>query len=237
MTRSVRHEVHRVDRCADARLRVARAKTDRFFDHRAAPLSSRGFTYVGLMILLALIALASAAALSTGAAMDQRAKEEELLFVGGEFARAFRSYFESTPAGQRNYPATLEDLLKDPRYPGLRRHLRRIYVDPMTGKPEWGTVAVAGGIVGVHSLSNEAPVKVAEFAPEYIALSGKKTYKEWAFGFLPPGVPIPGSVSLAGQITAPATSSPPASQPPVSPFASPPGSATSGVGSISPTAR
>lgn len=159
-----------------------------------------GFTYIGLMIFIAILALASVAALSAGSVVDRRAREEELLFVGAEFARAFRSYYEATPVGQRNYPAKLEDLLKDPRYPGTRRHLRRIYVDPMTGRAEWGLVAVAGGIVGVHSLSADAPVKIAEFAPEFAVLAGRASYREWAFGFLPPGVPPPANVSLAGTL-------------------------------------
>lgn len=50
---------------------------------------------------------------------------------------------------------------------------------------------------------------VAEFGPEYAVLTGKKSYKEWAFGFLPPGVLIPGNVELAGWIEAPIPSASP----------------------------
>ncbi|RPI45026.1 MAG: hypothetical protein EHM59_11255, partial [Betaproteobacteria bacterium] len=96
----------------------------------------RGFTYVGLMLFIALIALASVAALSAGASLQRRLAEEELLFIGAQFASAFRSYYEATPVGQRTYPARLDELLRDPRYPGVRRHLRKIYVDPITGRPE-----------------------------------------------------------------------------------------------------
>jgi type II secretory pathway pseudopilin PulG len=157
-----------------------------------------GFTYVGVLIFVAILALASAATLHAGSAMQQRAQEEELLFVGGEFARAFRSYFLATPAGQRPFPATLEELIRDPRYPGVRRHLRKVYVDPMTGKAEWGMVVVPGGVIGVHSLSTQAPLKVDAFEPEFKALAGRKRYAEWAFGFLPPGIAPPANVMLAG---------------------------------------
>ena len=160
----------------------------------------RGFTYVGLMILIAIIALASVATLSAGSAMQRRMSEDELLFVGKQFAAAFRSYYEATPAGQRSYPAKLDELLRDPRYPGVRRHLRRIYVDPITGKAEWGLVTAPGGVIGVHSLSREAPLKVAQFDAELVALADKKSYAEWAFGFLPPGVAPSGNVSLAGTL-------------------------------------
>ena len=141
-------------------------------------IHQRGFTYVGLMIFVAIIALASVATLSAGSAMQRRMNEDELLFVGTQFAAAFRSYYEATPAGQRNYPAKLEELLRDPRYPGIRRHLRRIYGDPVTGKAEWGLVTAAGGVIGVHSLSREAPLKVAQFDAELVALADKKSYAD-----------------------------------------------------------
>ena len=107
---------------------------------RAACVPAAGFTYVGLLVLIAIIGIATAYTAQVNALVQQRANEEELLFVGRQFAAAFRSYYEATPAGQRPYPAKLEDLLKDPRYPGIRRHLRKIFVDPVTGKAEWGIV-------------------------------------------------------------------------------------------------
>lgn len=179
-----------------------------------------GYTFVGVMVLVAILAVVSAATLAVGAAMKQRMDEEELLFIGGEFAAAFRSYFEATPVGQRNYPGKLEELLRDPRYPGVRRHLRKIYVDPMTGKAEWGVVPAPNGIVGVYSLSTRAPLKVAEFSPVFAPLAGKSTYTEWKFGFLPPGLVLPGVAGLAGTL-APVT--PVAGQkPPATPTGIPP---------------
>jgi len=174
-----------------------------------SPLRAQcGFTYVGVMIFIAILAVASAAVLSVGSSMQRRMNEEELLFIGGEFASAFRSYFEATPAGQRNYPAKLDELLRDPRYPGIRRHLRKVYFDPMTGAPDWGVVAVPGGIVGVHSLSQQVPIKVGHFAPEFAALTGKTSYAQWAFGFLPPGVVPPQNVTVSGTLPADNTPAP-----------------------------
>lgn len=164
------------------------------------PSECGGFTYIGVMILIAILAVTSAAVLSVGSSMQRRVNEEELLFIGGEFATAFRSYFEATPVGQRNYPAKLDELLRDPRYPGIRRHLRKIYVDPMTGTAEWGLVAAPGGIIGVHSLSQQAPIKIGQFDPAFAALTGKTSYAQWAFGFLPPGVVPAGNVTLAGTL-------------------------------------
>ena len=184
------------------------------------PRAARGFTYIGLMVFLAILALGSAAVLSAGASLQRRMNEEELLFIGAQFAEAFKSYLEATPAGQRNYPAKLEELLRDPRYPGVRRHLRRIYVDPMTGKAEWGLVPAPGGIIGVHSLSPRAPLKIAEFEPAFSVLTGKTSYVDWKFGFVPPGLVV--AVPLAGTLTPiaqpagqkPGTAAPGAAPPP-----------------------
>ena len=182
--------------------------------------SQSGFTYLGLMIFIAILALASVATLSAGTAMQRRMNEEELLFVGTQFAAAFKSYFEATPAGQRNYPAKLEDLLRDPRYPGIRRHLRRIYADPITGKAQWGLVAAPGGVIGVHSLSRDAPLKTAQFEAELAQFADKTSYAEWAFGFLPPGVVPSGNAALAATL---ATVPTPAGKPGVSPSFTRPG--------------
>jgi len=78
----------------------------------------------------------------------------------------------------------LEDLLKDPRYPNIRRHLRKIYVDPITGKAEWGVLKSPddSGIIGVHSLSTAVPIKIGNFEMEFQYLSGKIAYSNWIFG-------------------------------------------------------
>ncbi len=57
----------------------------------------------------------------------KREKEQELLFVGDQFRRALSCIAEHTPGKARRYPLSLEELLKDPRYPGVQRYLRKIY--------------------------------------------------------------------------------------------------------------
>jgi type II secretory pathway pseudopilin PulG len=185
------------------------------------PAPAGGYTYIGLLIFLAILALVSAATLTTGSLMQRRANEEELLYIGGQFAAAFRSYADATPVGQRPVPAKLEDLLRDPRYPGVRRHLRRIHTDPITGRAEWGLMAApGGGVMGVHSLSEEAPIKVAEFEPAFAALTGKERYRDWVFGYAPPGFVPAGTVTLSGVAPgaggrAPASGKPLPGSPPV----------------------
>lgn len=98
----------------------------------------RGFTYLSVVILVAVIGLVGAASLRLGVTMQRAGAEEELLRIGAEYSDALQSYAAATPPGQPTFPPSMKELLKDPRFPQVRRHLRRIYVDPVTGKAEWG---------------------------------------------------------------------------------------------------
>jgi type II secretory pathway pseudopilin PulG len=156
-----------------------------------------GFTYLGALILIAVISVAASATLKVGAAMHRRAAEEELLAIGGEFRDAFVSYANSTPLGQPRTPPSLDDLLKDPRFPTVRRHLRRIYVDPISGKQEWGAIQAqpGPGIMGVYSLAEGTPIKIANFDLRFQDFEGKTSYRDWIF--MPPSEAIVPTQGLA----------------------------------------
>lgn len=140
-----------------------------------------GYTYVVVLIWIALAGVGLALTGSLWSTTAQREREEELLFIGDEFRRAITSYYESSPGVQR-FPTTLSALVRDERYPVVRRHLRKIYVDPMTGKPEWGLVRQAeGGIVAVHSMSDGHPLRTGNFTGAREAFAGKRKYSEWVF--------------------------------------------------------
>jgi len=144
-----------------------------------------GFTYLGLIIMVTVIGLAASAALLVGAINQKRQAEDELLQIGTEYITALKRYAAATPAGQSTLPNRLEDLLLDPRYPAVRRYLRRLYIDPLTGKNAWGvergTVATGTGIIGIYSLSEAKPIKIDNFDPELSSFKGKKFYREWIF--------------------------------------------------------
>lgn len=143
---------------------------------------ARGYTYLGVLLLV-LVTSAGAAALGPlWSAAAQRERERELLAVGDEFRRAIGSYRALAVNGRREYPRTLEDLLRDPRVPGVRRHLRRIYADPATGVPEWGLItAPEGGIMGVHSLSQRAPRQRAGFPEADAEFARAERLADWHF--------------------------------------------------------
>ncbi|GGX82520.1 type II secretion system protein [Massilia dura] len=170
------------------------------------PGAAGGFTYIGLIILVAIIALVGAATVRLGVTLQRAQAERDLLHIGEQFSNALKSYAAATTAGQPQQPPTLKDLLKDPRFPGTRRHLRKIFVDPMTGKAEWGIVYLAGdkGVLGIYSLSTAKPVKIGNFPSRFQAFGGKQKISEWVFTFdgqdpLLPGQGKPGQAGQPGQ--------------------------------------
>lgn len=159
----------------------------------------RGFTYVGLLVAVALAGVALAAAGTLWSTTARRDKEAELLFVGDQFRRAIGSYYDGTP-GAKRYPLKLEELLEDKRLAVTRRHLRQLYPDPTTGRPDWDLVRLPdGAIVGVRSRSEAKPLKTANFAPHDASFEGAATYRDWVFspaplrGVVKTVVPAPGS--------------------------------------------
>jgi type II secretory pathway pseudopilin PulG len=150
------------------------------------PTGSRrqgGFTYLSLVILVAVIGLVAASTLKMGALLQRARAEQELLNIGAEFSDALQSYANATPAGQPPQPPSLKELLKDPRFPGVRRHLRKLFVDPMTGSAEWGVVYLADkvGVIAVYSLSDAKAIKLSNFPARYQVFEGKTLISDWKF--------------------------------------------------------
>ncbi len=140
-----------------------------------------GFTYLGILFLIAVMGGLLASAGQIWALQAQRDRERELLWVGGQYAQALRSYYRSSPS-LAQYPRALEDLLKDDRFPSPQRHLRRLYQDPVTRTHEWGVVRSADGrIAGVYSLSEQRPLKQHGFSAPWTDFAGMARYSDWRF--------------------------------------------------------
>ncbi len=151
----------------------------------------RGLAYLWLLFLLTLITLGIGRSLDWYSTVNQRQKERQLLWVGQQYVQAIRSYYQSSPGTQKRYPPTLEDLLEDKRFVTMRRHLRRLYRDPMTGQPGWTLImAPEGGVMGVASPSARETWKQSGFPAMLAALAGKQRYNEWQFVYVPPATPI-----------------------------------------------
>jgi type II secretory pathway pseudopilin PulG len=146
----------------------------------------RGFTFIGVLIVSAVIGVGLAGLGQVWSVQAQRERERELLFVGDQYRAALLSYSASTPAGKPRSPRDLEDLLDDKRHPVTRRHLRQLYPDPLTGKADWETVrSPDGGIVAVHSRHAGSPMKVGNFPRHFSMFETAATYRDWVFGAAP----------------------------------------------------
>lgn len=184
-----------------------------------AGLSGRqqGFTYMGALVLIVLMGSALAAVGQVWSTVGKRERELQLIWVGTQYAQALRSYYRSG-TGVAQYPQSLDELLEDHRYPTIMRHIRRLYPDPMTNSDDWGlTTSVDGRITGVYSLSKDAPLKTANFPPQWQEFESMTRYADWRFvaekAFLestsnrPAGAPgTPGAPPSAGSGVSPGTS-------------------------------
>lgn len=148
--------------------------------------SSAGFAYLGLLMVIVMMGAALAGAGTLWSAAQRREREQELLHIGHKFREAIGRYYENTPGVVKQYPPTLEALLRDERFPKPRRYLRRIDVDPISGMSNWGILeAPSGGVMGVYSLGVGTPAKQYGFSQDDQAFEGKKYYEEWIFAYIP----------------------------------------------------
>ncbi|MBH3410549.1 MULTISPECIES: type II secretion system protein [Pseudomonas] len=143
--------------------------------------ASAGFTYLGVLLLIAISSVALAATGTVWSSVAQREHERELLWVGGQYAQALRSYYRASP-GLAQYPKELADLLEDNRFPEAKRHIRRLYPDPITNSDDWGLLrAIDGRITGVHSRSDATPFKRSGFDMQFSGFEGLEHYSDWQF--------------------------------------------------------
>ncbi|MGH8688426.1 MAG: type II secretion system protein [Burkholderiales bacterium] len=156
---------------------------------RSRRVQAHGFTYLGALLLVAVLGLGLAATGQVWHTRTQRAREADLLWVGAHYRRAIERYYRNGPS---QYPRSLEDLLQDPRKQNLERYLRTLYFDPMRVSARWGTVkAPDGGIMGVYSLAEGHPFKTAGFTEADADFKDATTYRDWKFVFQPPEQPTP----------------------------------------------
>lgn len=151
---------------------------------RITDLHDRGFAYVMLLVAVLVLAITSSAAVLLTSRILQAEREAELLFRGMAYRDAIERYYFA--ANRKVLPQSLESLLKDPRF-AFKRHIRRLYVDPVSESGEWRLVRDrTGGVVGVASTSDKTPLKQEHFPKGLEHLAGSEKYSDWVFEFRPP---------------------------------------------------
>ena len=137
-----------------------------------------GFSLLLAMTIIVIMGIVLGLTGQSWRTVMKREREKELLFRGSQIKEAIESWRRQSVTVPIN---DLNDLVKF-RNPKVR-HLRRLYADPMTGKPNWRLIPDKNlGIIGVASTSEEEPLKKS-FAniSSLSGLTGKKKYSEWEF--------------------------------------------------------
>jgi general secretion pathway protein G len=152
---------------------------------------ARGYTFVELLVVTAMLLVIASAALPLARVTVQRAKEAELRRALRDVRTAIDKFKDAVDAGliaaidvgpgSEGYPKDLEVLVEGIRpandASGRRlKFLRRIPVDPMTGKAEWGKRAYQDE-PGAFSWGGQNVYDVYSLA-EGTALDGTK-YQDW----------------------------------------------------------
>lgn len=144
--------------------------------------AQRGFTYVWMLALVAVLGIGLAAVGPLWAEEAKREREVELLRVGQLYAEAIARYHRMSPGAVKRYPTQLHELLMDTRFVGTVRHLRTLYSDPVTRGVPWALVrAPDGGIQGVASQGVEPPLRTTAVELGTVRLAAAQRYSDWQF--------------------------------------------------------
>ncbi|HWG48740.1 MAG TPA: hypothetical protein VN669_03555 [Candidatus Acidoferrales bacterium] len=108
--------------------------------------NQRGYLLLSVMLLITLMLIMLAAEAPRVAQQIKRAKEEELVHRGKEYAIAIKKYVHK----MGNYPTSLEQL-EDTNH---IRFLRKRYNDPMTGKADWKLIHVGEAEIKIPQNKN-----------------------------------------------------------------------------------
>lgn len=149
---------------------------------RAMRREQMGLAYLGVLFLVFLMSIGLGKTMEMYSTAQQRLREDELLHVGHAYRMAIKSYYDGSPTAKQ-YPNNLNELLADGRFPVIKRHLRQLYPDPVTGKPFGLIRSTDGKIVGVRSLSKRAPFRSEGFPAEYHHFAQAKTFDSWEFAY------------------------------------------------------
>jgi general secretion pathway protein G len=146
---------------------------------------ARGFTLIELIVATAILVILTSLAIPIARVAIKRERERQLRHDLWEMRDAIDRYKDAADrgafqikVGTEGYPPDLDTLVNGVDVGGKKlRFLRRIPVDPMTGKSEWGTRSMQDDPKSDSSGSGDNVFDVFTRA-EGTALDGTP-YKEW----------------------------------------------------------
>ncbi|MFH1074022.1 MAG: type II secretion system protein, partial [Candidatus Firestonebacteria bacterium] len=140
-------------------------------------MKKNGLTFIELVISLAILAVLASVVFPLSEIAVKRAKESELRNNLREIRTALDNYKENYDkgayglkvAGASGYPKTMEELLN-------KKLLRKIPLNPITGKDDWGTRSFSDKYDTF--ISDKTDVFDVFADTDELALDGTK-YKSW----------------------------------------------------------
>ncbi len=126
----------------------------------------RGFTYLWVLVAVALIGVGLAATAEVWVTSAGRARLAQADWAGAQYAQAIGSYYELSPGVAKSYPNSLEELLEDRRGPVVRRHLRAMYRNPFSSDGTWELVRA--GDSRIHGVRLSLPEPIEPRNREYV---------------------------------------------------------------------
>ncbi len=146
--------------------------------------SQHGFSYLVVLLIAVVLGITSMATFEHFDTLAKREREQQWLFAGQQYQHAINSYYQQSPDGIKQLPAALSDLLKDPRFASTKRHLRKIYPDPITGQPWRLILNEDNRIMGVVSSSDATVLQRAKIEAQIANLTQNEadaTYADFQF--------------------------------------------------------
>lgn len=171
----------------------------------------KGMLLIGVLVLLA---LASLTAVQTGQRWfdtRQRESEQDLLFVGEQYRQAIESYWREAPNSVQQMPRSVDDLIRDKRFPFPKRHLRKEFRDPLAPAQAFAELRDGPLLIGVYSQAEGTPFRQSGFEGLQKTFNGAQTYADWKFNY------GPAALSATPRGTAPGGQGPGAAPAPVVP--------------------
>lgn len=125
-----------------------------------------GFSYLAMLFLIAALSVVLTKTYERSDTIAKRDKEKELFFIGNQYRQAIMSYYNQSPGGFKELPKELDDLLSDNRFVGTKRHLRKRFMDPVTGEDFSVLLDESERIKGISSTSNAEILQLTLFDDE-----------------------------------------------------------------------
>ena len=125
-----------------------------------------GFTLAAVVVIMAVMAILLTVAVETVSFQQRREKEEELIFRGNQVVEAIRLF----RARNGRFPLNLVELVT-----AKPRVLRKTWVDPMTGLPDWEPVFLGEegvAVTGPGLAATPTPAPARGPGPPHAAKSG-----------------------------------------------------------------